>query len=142
LRLTKEISRVIHLIISPPKFSPPCRFLSIILILLMLLFSSACSPFIIKSSESSIALQPAFTFSASNIMIDNGNDFVWKGVTLTMNDGYIYTISVMPRGVSSIPLAGFRDAGGNSFNPQSMVPRKLNIQVHEGFANKPGSFDW
>lgn len=128
---------------SQPRFLPTVRLLLGMLALFsMLILSTACSPFTNISLGSSIDLQPALTFSTTNIMIDNGNDFVWNGVTLTMNNGYIYKIDKMPRGVSSIPLAEFRDAQGNSFHTQSMVPHQLNIQVQAGFENKPGTFNW
>jgi hypothetical protein len=130
-------------IVSYSSFLPAARRLMLMLALFcMLMLASACSPFTSLSSGSNIGLQPALTFSTTNIMIDNGNDFVWSGVTLTMNNDYIYKIEKMPRGVSSIPLAEFRNAQGNPFNPESMVPHQLNIQVQAGFENKPGVFDW
>ncbi|NHN34019.1 hypothetical protein [Paenibacillus agricola] len=143
MNITKGIFGILTLIGVRPGFPPAARKMALILVFIALgLFSTACSPLLSEGTGSNTGLQPALTFSTTNMMIDNGNDFVWSGVTLTINKNYRYQADKMPRGVSSIHLAEFRDAQGNAFNPQSMVPHQLNIQVQAGFENKPGSFDW
>lgn len=122
---------------------PAMRRIGILLVLLLLLSAlNACSLFPDQRSTRNTDLQAALTFSSTNIMIDNGNDFVWKGVTLRLNQHYLLTIEFMPRGISSVSLAEFHDEQGQPFNPQSMTPQQLNIEAQAGFENKPGSFNW
>lgn len=118
------------------------RISMIILLLLLLLEMNACSLFPSQRSTDNTDLLAALTFSSTNMMIDNGNDFVWKGVTLRLNNDYLLTIDLMPRGITSVSLAEFRDAQGQLFDPQSMTPHQLNIGAQAGFENKPGSFNW
>lgn len=111
-------------------------------LLLLLSVLNACSYLPNQRSIHHTDLQAALTFSSTNIMIDNGNDFVWKGVTLRLNNEYDLTIELMPRGITSVSLADFHNVQGQPFNPQSMTPHQLNIQAQAGFENKPGSFNW
>jgi hypothetical protein len=127
----------------PFGFRPAAVLLLMGLVLLpLLVLTTSCSLPTLTNSRSSTDLQAALTFSVTNIMIDNGNDFVWNGVTLRLNNNYDLTIDRMPRGVTSVQLAEFRNAEGIPFNPLSMTPHQLNIQVQAGFENKPGSFNW
>ncbi|WP_240420526.1 hypothetical protein [Paenibacillus periandrae] len=122
---------------------PVMRHIASLLVLLLLLsVLNACSYLPNQRSIHHTDLQAALTFSSTNIMIDNGNDFVWKGVTLRLNNEYDLTIELMPRGITSVSLADFHNVQGQPFNPQSMTPHQLNIQAQAGFENKPGSFNW
>ncbi|MCU6798261.1 hypothetical protein OB236_39650 [Paenibacillus sp. WQ 127069] len=115
---------------------------SLLILLLLLSVLNACSLLPDQRSIHHTDLQAALTFSSTNIMIDNGNDFVWKGVTLRLNNEYDLTIDLMPRGITSVSLADFYNVQRQPFNPQSMTPHQLNIQAQAGFENKPGSFNW
>ncbi|SFL37498.1 hypothetical protein SAMN03159341_105337 [Paenibacillus sp. 1_12] len=124
-------------------FQPAVRWMGFVLVLLLLLLElNACSLLPNPRSTDSTDLLAALTFSSTNMMIDNGNDFVWKGVTLRLNNDYLLTIDLMPRGITSVSLAEFQDVQGQPFNPHSMTPHQLNIQAQAGFESKPGSFNW
>jgi hypothetical protein len=75
-------------------------------------------------------------------MIDNQNDFVWKKVTVRLNDKYIYKSDILPRGPSSIPLSEFLDSQGGPFHPEKAQPHRLIVDVEEGFNGQPGQFIW
>lgn len=82
------------------------------------------------------------SFSRSQLIIDNGNDFVWNRVTIRLNGDYVYATDILPRGASSLPLSEFRAPGGAPFDPLRSTPHRLTIQVEEGFDRKPMYWEW
>ncbi|CAG7618103.1 hypothetical protein PAESOLCIP111_02083 [Paenibacillus solanacearum] len=105
------------------------------------LLLSACSAS--GSSESGDpGLMVKLSFSPNHVMVDNGNDFVWKGVSVELNGTYRYAAEVLPRGASSIPFSEFRDEAGNAFERRLSVPHRMTLRVKEGFGGKPGTWQW
>ncbi|OXM82804.1 hypothetical protein [Paenibacillus rigui] len=81
-------------------------------------------------------------FPGEQLIVDNGNDYVWRDVSIRLNDSYLYSTPLLPRGASSIPLSEFVDADGHSFVPSAMTPHRLIVEVRSGFQGKPGYFVW
>ncbi|CAG7642794.1 hypothetical protein ACFQI7_10915 [Paenibacillus allorhizosphaerae] len=107
----------------------------------VLLLLAACS-----GPESSPPGDPGLmvklSFSRKHVMIDNGNDFVWKDASMEINNKFRYVTALLPRGASSIPLSEFRDEDGHPFDPQQGKPHRLTLQVKEGAGGKPGTWVW
>ncbi|WP_426451855.1 hypothetical protein ACP26L_07055 [Paenibacillus sp. S-38] len=87
-------------------------------------------------------LLAALSFAKEHILLDNGNDFVWTGVTVTLNGRYVYKAGTVPRGTSALPFAEFRDSDGRPFDRSSMTPHKLVIEAVGGFTGQPGRYEW
>ena len=106
-----------------------------------MLLLSACS-----ASESAGVGDPGLmvklSFSPNHVMVDNGNDYVWKGVSVELNGKYRYATEVLPRGASSIPFSEFRDEAGNAFERRQSAPHRMTLRVKEGFGGKPGTWQW
>jgi hypothetical protein len=116
--------------------------LSPILILsLLLLLCAGCTP-MSEAVANRQNLLPALSFSAKHIIIDNQNAFVWKNVSIKINDQYVYTTPILPRGPSSLLLSDFRDSEGIPFDPGRWTPHQLIIEAQEGADGKPGTFEW
>ncbi|MGF7034003.1 hypothetical protein J2T17_004951 [Paenibacillus mucilaginosus] len=87
-------------------------------------------------------LLAALSFAKEHILLENGNDFVWTGVTVTLNGRYVYKADTVPRGTSALPFAEFRDGDGRPFDRSSMTPRSLVIEAGGGFNGQPGRYEW
>ncbi|MCZ8522504.1 MULTISPECIES: hypothetical protein [Paenibacillus] len=87
-------------------------------------------------------LLAGLTFAKSHILLENGNDFVWNGVTITLNGRYVYRTDSMPRGTSALPFDEFRDRDGHSFDRSRMTPHDLVIDAAAGFDGQPGRYEW
>lgn len=113
---------------------------------LLLAFVLALAPLAGCSRPAETPQEPqllaSLSFTRHQLILDNGNDYVWRDVTMTLNRSYTYTTDLLPRGESSIPLAAFRDARGNAFDPGAATPRRLTVDVAQGLDGKSGRFAW
>lgn len=96
----------------------------------------------LSSAPPSSQLIVQLGFPGEQLIVDNGNDYVWRDVSIRLNDSYLYSTPLLPRGASSIPLSEFVDADGHSFVPSAMTPHRLIVEVRSGFQGKPGYFVW
>ncbi|WP_248930412.1 hypothetical protein [Paenibacillus hamazuiensis] len=77
-----------------------------------------------------------------HLIVKNGDPFVWRQVTITLDEAFTYKTDIMPRGSSSIPLADFKDAGGESYRPGVTHLKRVRIEAAETEDGIPGQFDW
>lgn len=94
------------------------------------------------SSAAAPGLLAVLSFSRDHMLLENGNDFVWKHTVLRLNGTYLWRAELVPRSPGSIPLADFRNERGQAFDPRSMTPHSLTIEVGEAYDGKPARKDW
>jgi hypothetical protein len=78
-----------------------------------------------------------------HLIVDNGNAFVWRDVTIKVNNKYFYKTDFVPRGKSSFHLSEFVDKTGLKLNPEEEGLRKVYIHVPnmDDYLGK-GEFTW
>lgn len=109
-----------------------------ILVLLLLMGCSQSS-----GSRGNEGLTVDFAFTKKHIIVKNGDLFVWRDVTVTLNDKFIYKAETIPRGSYSIALELFISSSGENFpNNGSLRLRDIRINAHENRQGSIRSFTW
>jgi hypothetical protein len=76
------------------------------------------------------------------LIVKNGNAFVWKEVTITIDGMYSYRVQEVPRGSSSYPLSEFISASGKPFEPGWLNLRQVSIHIADTGEGIPAEFHW
>lgn len=77
-----------------------------------------------------------------HLILKNGEPFIWKNPTITVNGEYSLKLSELPRGNTSLNLTDFKSADGGSFDPATQTMRSVSVSVPDVMGGKEGVWTW
>ncbi|EFM08435.1 hypothetical protein PaecuDRAFT_4728 [Paenibacillus curdlanolyticus YK9] len=78
----------------------------------------------------------------SQLIVKNGDPYVWRDVEITLNGSYRYHADYVPRGSSSFSYKAFVNSQGESYSPGRLKVRQVEIRAKQQEGGTEAAFKW
>ncbi|MWC29651.1 hypothetical protein [Paenibacillus sp. MMS18-CY102] len=110
------------------------------LLLLALLFQMAACGYLNRHNPDDLIADIGVT--KSQIIVKNGDPYVWRDVEIMLNGTYRYHSDYVPRGNLSFPYKAFVNSQGESYVPGRLKVRQVEIRAKRQDNGPEAVFKW